>query len=243
MTILMPATPPSSRPIITGGLFLGVAFCFFVALGTSSPPALAQGVDATLSLAQASEKKPLPGASAPSSTATKISSKPAWQELTPSQQLSLKPLAGHWSALDEARKRKWIAIAASYPSLSPAEQAKLHSRMTEWASLSRQQRNEARLNFAESKQLTPDKKTATWEAYQALSPDEKKEFAISATPKPVGAAVAAKPVPPKKLATVPLTTETPKPLPNISAAHRAVNPNTLLAHPRPPLEPASVPKH
>ena len=57
--------------------------------------------------------------------------------------------------------------------MSGAEQAKLHSRMTEWAALSPQQRTQARLNFAETKQLSPDDKKAKWEAYQALPPGRK----------------------------------------------------------------------
>jgi hypothetical protein len=163
-------------------------------------------------------------------------------DLTPAQQLSLKPLAAKWGTLGEAQKRKWIAIAANYPNLSQEEQVKLHSRMTEWVSLSHQQRDQARLNFADSKQLTPSQKTATWEAYQALSPDEKKKLAISARPKPAGAAIATKPVPPKKLATIPLIKETQKESPKISAAKQTVNKNTLLPHPPPPLEAASAPK-
>ena len=76
--------------------------------------------------------------------------------------------------LSEAQKRKWLALSAELPASMPrAEQAKLHSRMTEWAALSPQQRTQARLNFAETKQLSPDDKKAKWEAYQALSAGRK----------------------------------------------------------------------
>lgn len=134
-----------------------------------------------------------------------ISSKPEWKELTTAQQLSLKPLAANWSSLGEGQKRKWIAIAANYPQLGAAEQSKLHERMTEWVALSPKQREQARLNFAQTKQLSPSQKAENWQAYQALSSEEKKKLAIAATPKPGGAAPAVKPVPPQKLAAVPVT--------------------------------------
>jgi hypothetical protein len=132
-----------------------------------------------------------------------ISSKPTWLELSPAQRISLKPLAANWNGLGEGQKRKWIAIARNYQNLTSAEQATLHSRMTEWVSLSQEQRAVARLNFAESRQLTAPQKAATWQEYQALSPEEKKSLANLAVPKPAGAALATKPIAPKKLATIP----------------------------------------
>ncbi len=93
----------------------------------------------------------------------------------------------------------------------------MHSRMAEWASLSQQQRTQARMNFAESNKLVPKEKaektatkTATWEAYQALSPEEKQKLAAKAAPKPAGAAMAIKPPLPAQLATVPATRNSPK---------------------------------
>jgi hypothetical protein len=78
--------------------------------------------------------------------------------------------------------------------------------MNEWVALSPQQRAEARLNFAKtkelSKQLTPEEKKAKWQTYQALSPEEKQKLAAKATPRPTGAAPALRPVSPKKLAAV-----------------------------------------
>ncbi len=222
-----------NHPFIANALSFGLAFCFLAALSAS----------ASCALAQSSVKSSNSVALATNSGTPKISSKPAWQYLTPSQQLSLKPLAANWNTLGEAQKRKWIAIAKNYPNLAPMEQAKLHSRMTEWVSLSQQQRNQARLNFARSKQLSPTQKTATWQAYQALSPEEKKKLAISAPPKPAGAAAAAKPVPPQKLTVVPMTRQTSTPTSRISTASQALNHNTLLPHPQPPVEPAPAQKN
>lgn len=133
-------------------------------------------------------------------------SKPLWSELTPLQQQALQPLAGTWSTISEAQKRKWLAISKNYPSLPPDGQSTMHGRMNEWVSLSPLQRAQARLNFATTKelsrQLTPEEKLAKWQTYQSLSPDEKQKLAEKASVKPSGAAVATKPVPPQKLAPV-----------------------------------------
>lgn len=148
---------------------------------------------------------------------------PAWKELTPTQHEALKPLGASWAGLSEGHKRKWIALSQNYAKMAPSEQVKLHSRMTEWAALSPQQRTQARFNFAETKAFSPDEKKAKWEAYQALSPEEKKKLAAGAARKPVGAAPAVKPVAPQKLASTPKAPkgaerQSAKPLPKIATA-------------------------
>jgi hypothetical protein len=132
----------------------------------------------------------------------KQATRPLWRELKPAEQIALTPLAGTWDTLNVAQKRKWLALSHNYPKLTPDEQAKLHSRMSEWVALSPQQRTLARLNFGATQQLSPDDKKAKWEAYQALSPEEKSKLAARAS-KPPAAAPAVKPVPPEKLATIP----------------------------------------
>ena len=103
-------------------------------------------------------------------TSTTVHAGPQWQELSAAQKNILQPLAGTWNSLMPERKSKWLAMAQNYPGLAAAEQAKLQSRMVEWAALNPQERERARLNFAETKKLSPTERTADWEAYQALSP-------------------------------------------------------------------------
>ena len=129
---------------------------------------------------------------------------PTWTELTPPQRQALQPLAAQWTTISEAQKRKWLALSQNYPKLPAAEQAKLHSRMTEWVALSPQDRSAARLNFAATQQLTPDDKKAKWEAYQALSDEEKRKLAAKVKDKD------------------------PKDRPRVVAAPPLVNHNTLL---------------
>ncbi|MDB5828549.1 MAG: hypothetical protein JWQ73_2769 [Variovorax sp.] len=132
-------------------------------------------------------------------------SRPLWSELNLSQQLALQPLAEHWDGLSLGHKRKWLAITRNYPKMTPEEQTVMHSRMTGWATLSQQQRAQARLNFAEVKQVPADERKAKWEAYQALSDEKKRELAAKAEVKPPrGAAIPAKPVSAQKFAPVPV---------------------------------------
>ena len=165
----------------------------------------------------------------------KTESRPTWHELTAAQKLALAPLANTWVTLSEAHKRKWIALSQNYPSTPPAEQARMHSRMAEWAALSPQQRNQARLNFAESQKVAPDDKKAKWEAYQALPPEEKKKLAAGAAqakPAAPPTAVAAHPVPPQKLARTPKSKpEDGSKTPKIAGVPAQVDQNTLLPQP------------
>ena len=139
---------------------------------------------------------------------------PGWETLTTPQKLALYPLAERWALISEAQKRRWLALAANFSALPEEEQAKFHDRMTDWASLSAQQRNQARLNYAVTNRLARDDKRAQWEAYQALSDEEKRALAARAAPKPKGAATALHPVSPKKLAQVPAATQANPSRPN-----------------------------
>lgn len=173
----------------------GVLACALLLLGALAfAPAHSQAVTA---------KGAANGNSTPATKAPTVS-RPLWNELSPAQQKSLSPLAPHWNSLHAAQKRKWIALSRNFDSMSPDDQALLHSRMTEWAALSPQDRTRARLNFAEVKRLAPqEERKAKWEAYQALSDEEKRKLAERAGSRPPSAAAPVRPVPAQKLAPVP----------------------------------------
>jgi len=154
----------------------------------------------------------------------------AWNELSPVQQQALKPLATSWNGIDEAQKRKWLAMSRNFPTLPPAEQSKLHSRMTEWVALSPRQRAQARLNFAATTTVPADEKKARWESYQSLSPEEKSRLAAGASPQPPGVANALKPVPAQKLATTPQAKVPGRAASGPVNVLRQVDKNTLLPH-------------
>lgn len=233
-----PVSQPPARPRLRHGLLvLGALALAGLCLAQAIPsgPAPAPATVPAASTPAASASRPArASASRPGTgrTAVKQATHPHWRELQPAQQQALAPLAPKWDTLSEAQKRKWIALSSNFPRMPPAEQAKLHSRMAEWVGLSQQQRVEARLNFGESQKISPDDRKAKWEAYQNLSPDEKKRLAANA-PKPPTTAAAVKPVPAGKLAAVPHQ-QASAPLvegrtPRITIG-RQVDHNTLLPH-------------
>lgn len=243
MRVRSAAPVPRPEPRSTGVLLVGLAFCLIAGLSAAQMPSPSQPVGVTATMG-AGPAKAASGAARPSSAASsaaraaKSPTSPLWSELTAQQQQALGPLAATWPTISEAQKRKWVVISKSYGRLPPAEQEKLHSRMTEWVALSPQQRTQARLNFAESKQLSADDKKAKWEEYQALPPEQKRKLAAGAASaaKPPATAAAVKPVPAQKIATVPRIGDG-KP-PRIAAAPNQVDHNTLLPQPVPPASPA-----
>ena len=95
------------------------------------------------------------------------------------------------------------------------------------------ERDEVPLAHGQTQQLAPDEKKAKWEAYQALSPEEKRKLAAKA-PKAPAAAAAVKPIAPEKLAGVPKGRHKPhNNTARIAAAPNQVDHNTLLPQPAP----------
>lgn len=184
------------------GLAMGVALLVWVLI----QPALAAPAEGTAGQTVTNRSLHRPdGHQRPTGTliAAATDSKPAWKELSPVQRQALQPLESHWDRLTEERKRKWLVISKNYPTLSPTEQLKMHRRMSEWITLSQQQRMQARQNYTEIKKLTPEQKATEWEAYQALSPEEKRKLATQAPARKPAGLAAGKPGASPKLTAVP----------------------------------------
>lgn len=103
-----------------------------------------------------------------------------WSSLTPGQQAALAPLASEWSSISADHKSKWLELVAQWPKLSPNERQRIQERMAQWTTLTPQQRGAARAQYKQAQELAPVDRQARWEAYQALSEDERKEFAARA---------------------------------------------------------------
>jgi hypothetical protein len=160
-----------------------------------------------LALTSPAQAQQAPGSAKPANTAATAPSrditKPEWHELSAAEQTALKPLASSWASINEQQKRKWQAVAKSYATLPPTEQAKMHERMAEWSALTPLQRAQARRNFAVNREvtdgLTPEQRRVQWEAYQQLSPEEKRQLAEKAKAyAPAGAAITVRPQEPLK---------------------------------------------
>jgi hypothetical protein len=236
-------TLPRSHALLTGllaaGLAAGLVFAADVPPAPTARPGPATATVAQTAKPSVSTQAPIRPNQVRTAPAPRAEAQPTWVELTPAQQGALSPLSGTWRSLGEAHKRKWIALSENFFIMPPAEQALLHSRMTEWAALSPQQRTLARLNYAEAQKVASTDKRAKWEAYQALSPEEKRKLAAGAAaakPAPPPTAVAVKPVPQQKLAKIPKQKK-PDNAARIAVIPGQVDNNTLLPQPLAPLQP------
>ena len=115
-----------------------------------------------------------------------------WQDLTPLQQGQLQSLERDWSGIGTRQKQKWLELATRMPSMSADERQRIQARMAGWAKLTPDERGLARLRFQQAKQLPMQDRQDRWDAYQSLSPDQKKQLAARALP-PASAASTADP--------------------------------------------------
>jgi len=192
----------------------------------SEAPALAASAAASAPAALPPAPKPLPTAS--------LVSGQHWASLSPAQQAVLAPLADEWDGLDAARKSKWLEIAARFHTLTPEQQARLRERMIAWTRMSPAERQQARVGFQSNPQLRDEKLQSEklqskWEAYQALTPEERQALAQKGAEKAAqkhadtkASAQAQKPLSGAKSAFVP---------PKQSATPLAVAPSVLQARP------------
>jgi hypothetical protein len=149
-----------------------------------------------------------------------------WRDLSAEQQDALQPLAAQWSTIPEIGRQKWLRISRNFSQLTPEEKELVQSRMRAWSALSAQERSRARLNYADAKQLSQEEKKAKWEAYQALSDEEKRQLAQQRVrPAAKSTALAVRPVDSDKLAPLPLNDATHR-LPRIDV--HEINPVTLM---------------
>jgi Predicted membrane protein/domain len=103
-----------------------------------------------------------------------------WHSLTAAQREALAPLEHDWPTIEAQRKQKWIALAGRFKTLSPEERSRITARMTEWVRLTPAERGQARLRFEEARQVPATDRSARWQAYQALPPERREEFAARA---------------------------------------------------------------
>lgn len=239
----LPDAPPPLPAIVLALALLGALTAFAVTVVQQvgmAPATLLPSAATRPTPAAATALRPAGGATAlPSEGLAEVSAGPGWETLNTRQKLALYPLAERWSLISEVQKRRWLALAVNFPELPEEEQAKLHSRMTEWASLSAQQRSQARLNYASTNRLARDNKLAQWEAYQALTAEERDLLAATAPPNPQGAATALHLVSPRKLVQVPAATQANPLRPNAPKIPPVTDHGPRLAMPVPAAMPAS----
>ncbi|KVT26984.1 DUF3106 domain-containing protein [Burkholderia ubonensis] len=134
-----------------------------VAVATNAPALASAAIALTADLA------PLPAAADPLS----------WARLTPAQHAALAPFADQWDSFSDARKRKWLKIAARYPKMTPDAQKRLQERMAEWVRMTPEQRRVARENYQTAKDLSAQARERAWKAYQQLPAEQKERLAAA----------------------------------------------------------------
>jgi hypothetical protein len=156
---------------------------------------------------------------------------PRWSELTPAQRTALKPLERDWATIDAERKQKWIEVAGRMPGMPPPERERVQARMTEWARLSPQERGKARLAYQQAKQVAPQDRQQRWEAYQTLSPEQKRQLQARAVPAPPPNGSRAAPVPRGERNDHPQLKSNIVPNPAYAAPPKPIGPTVVQAQP------------
>jgi hypothetical protein len=102
---------------------------------------------------------------------------PSWAMLSPSEQTALQPLQDDWDDINPGQKRKWIDVAEKFSTMPATDQARIQGRMAQWAQLNPAQRSQTRLGYKEAQQLSPTERNERWQAYQALSAEQREQLA------------------------------------------------------------------
>ena len=118
-----------------------------------------------------------PVAAVQGKNAAKAPEKILWKDLSPAQQQALEPLAGEWDQMEPVRKQKWLVIAKRYAGMKPDEQVRVQERMREWVRMTPEERRQVRQAYARAQKLNPAQKSMSWENYQQLPEEQKKELA------------------------------------------------------------------
>lgn len=162
---------------------------------------------------------------------------PRFSELSADQRTALRPLEKEWPGISADAKQKWLQIAGQFAAMPLDERARIQTRMSEWSRLSPTQRGQVRMQFQEATRAAPQNRQAQWEAYQALSAEQKRQLASRAAAAPAstgsrtaGPAQRADPVvkPAKDAA---LTKSNIVPNPNFAPPPRSVAPTVVQAQP------------
>jgi hypothetical protein len=179
-------------------------------------PALGHSVQVPLT-SSASNSSPAPDTS-------------AWQSLSKRQKQALAPLREEWNELTAQQRQKWLTLSKNFLQLSDEEQMTLHSRMREWAALSPRQRSQARFHFNTTQSMSAQDKRAQWEAYQALSDQEKHKLSLGPKP-PAKSAARSFATPSTRLVSPPLLPVNATRAIQRVAPSKPIHPKTLLPQP------------
>jgi hypothetical protein len=191
----------------------------------------------------------------PNSTLSKEEGLP-WRKLHAQQRSALGPLQAQWVDLSANTKEKWLAVAQRMESMRPSDRQRIQSRMTQWASLSPQERGQTRLQFNEARRVAATTRAEQWKRYNELSDADRQQLASIAVPasptEPIAAVRHSKPSfligeprTPGKVNTTPASTSGPVKVltPAVVQARAGATTTLISTPPSPPAhQPAGQPK-
>ncbi len=100
-----------------------------------------------------------------------------WAALDNAQRNMLAPLRDDWAGMSEVQRQHWLGIVDGADRLTPEEQARLATRMRDWAALSPEARERARDQYRALRSMPPDQRERLheqWQTYQALPPEQRR---------------------------------------------------------------------
>jgi len=98
---------------------------------------------------------------------------PTWASLTADQRNLLAPFAEEWDSWLDGERRAWLALAARFPAMPPAEQVRARERIREWAQLGPEERRTARANFGMARRMPEHERIERWQRYRSMTPEQR----------------------------------------------------------------------
>lgn len=98
---------------------------------------------------------------------------PAWSSLDADQRNLLAPFAGEWDGWLDGERRAWLALAARFPAMPPAEQLRARERIRQWAQLDPEARRTARANFHMTRRIPEHERIERWQRYRSMTPEQR----------------------------------------------------------------------
>ena len=98
---------------------------------------------------------------------------PAWASLNADQRNLLAPFADEWDGWVDGERRVWLALAARFPAMPPAEQLRARERIRQWAQLGPEDRRTARANFHMARRIPEHERIERWQRYRSMTPEQR----------------------------------------------------------------------
>ena len=104
---------------------------------------------------------------------------PAWDELTPSQQVALERMRGNWDELPASRRVRaleWVERKARWDAMTPEQREKLRAGARNFRDLPPELRAKMRTSMQAMRALPEDERHALRKRWHAMSPEQRRAW-------------------------------------------------------------------